>query len=197
MSKWEPQVDLEFTQEELATSGEVAIVYKYHYSIYHSSGFGQGLRAKLSPANRRTLLTAAASAKELDMSIEDYVKAQFWWFDKAFGRVPKLNELASLDSKVNSIVRAMEYKEKVLKKEINASRNIISRASAAPSVDDAQQLVNERCERSLHDMKRAYKKTEEEIFRCFRGESLVLFFDRIWLNQNETYKRLKAVGEIK
>ena len=51
--------------------------------------------------------------------------------------------------------------------------------------------------RSLRSMMATHSATEEEVLRAFgKGTQAALYFDREWLQQNHTYQRLRAAGEL-
>lgn len=59
----------------------------------------------------RQWFKAAEICNELGMSACQYIRSQFWWFNKKFRKPPEPRQLASRDSQFNSIVRAKLYKQ--------------------------------------------------------------------------------------
>lgn len=173
----------------------MAHTFEAHLRMYLDRHFKKVFKTdKLSRQALTVLIRACANAEALNMDYDTYVRSQFWWFDKWFSKAPRLHEIASVHSKVNSLERARRYRNRVLAGHIPPHGVVLSK-SVPPDIAGLAARFNQSM-RTMERFMRNYKASEEQIFRAIRTESLTNYFDAKWLAQNATYQRLKAAGEI-
>jgi len=87
---------------------EVAQVFAAKHAKYYSH---RPTNWRKSIESNRGILgccsRAAAQAELLNTSVEDYIEAQFWFFDEAFGRAPTYAEIAA----VGALLRYKKWRE--------------------------------------------------------------------------------------
>ncbi len=172
----------------------LAQAYETQLRIYTHKPNLRFFCGKLSRQAASTLTRATVNAGQMGMEMAVYVKSQFWWFDKHFSRAPKLNELSSTRSKVNSLERARQFKNNVLAAHTSIDAEFASRS--IPTARIAKSDKFRQCEDTLHRVMCNFGITEEQVFRSFTGNSIFTYFDISWLRKNPTYCRLKTAGEI-
>jgi len=143
------------------------------------------------PATYHVWLRAAMIAEGLEMGYDEYIKAQFFYFDKWFNKAPKPLDIASYKTERSALKRAMMYRLE----ESAPKGNIVGPVRPTPAVPQSVKWTNS--DRVLKSMSSNFKVSEEEILRVFaQKESADLFFDSSWLSQHPIYLKLKAAGEI-
>jgi len=73
---------------------QVAQLYSQKHALYHRHRATSWQRAIENRGVLGCCAKVVAQADVLQVEVEDYVEAQFWWFDTAFGRAPSYKELA-------------------------------------------------------------------------------------------------------
>jgi hypothetical protein len=175
---------------------ELGMRVAYQEQLREWLGKGPWWRIKSWPNNARVLLLrAAAVAEELRVDPDEFMRAQFWWFNAVFNKRARLQDLATDNRAATCAERVREYQRAVVSGKINAKRAIKSPVRQAPKVPQSVKFAH--CEQTLRNLMRNYDSTEEEILRVFAaGPQATMYFDRTWLQQNATYKRLKEAGEV-
>jgi hypothetical protein len=134
---------------------------------------------------------AAVIADRLDMDYEDYIQAQFYWFDQWFRRHPKVYELASLRSKFPAIDRAIAY-QRLIRDEDHPRRKVQSLSRRVIASDDQLDKINtERLNRLIS----SWQLTEEEVLLRFSAAD-VGYFDVQWLRKHPVYQRLQKQHKL-
>lgn len=111
---------------------------------------------------------------EVNMPIEDYLKAQFTFFHKAFGKPPELHQLATPKAKERA-------KETVLGSTRVVGNNIEIKKDIAAILRAAEQQMQELC--------RQHKLSREEVYRKFVVTGL-FFFPKEYLDADPVYKKV-------
>lgn len=118
-----------------------------------------------------------ACAKEAERPIEEYISAQFQWFDKNFGTYPKSYQLRTKAA----VQRALEGS--------NNPRKVVSKYKASTnSTADVMRMADKQ----VRDMCRAQKVTREEFYMKFVLTGLVQLPEP-FLKADPAYR--KAVGK--
>lgn len=134
---------------------------------------------------------AVSHAEIAGLNFENYIKAQFYYFNKWFKRAPKPIECASTTSQLNSLERAKMFKLAFGEK---AAFNLNERSEATSPSSEVKGIY---AAQQLQVFMRNYGMSEEEVFRTFaKGNDGFLYFDKEWLLNNQTYRKLKETGEI-
>jgi len=179
--------------DETAKCWLMAKVYEQQLREYRNKPYMVFFKkSELSRQTKTVLKRACAFADELGVDFTTYVRAQFWWFDTNFSQAPELHYLASSRSKFNAKERVKVFLQEASTTQL--MKPVRSREMVPPKWNNSAKF--DQCDVVLKRMMTNYKLTEEEVFKAFKGHSIDLFFDSAWLKQNETYKRLRAAGEV-
>lgn len=114
------------------------------------------------------------AAREVNMPIKDYLKAQFVFFHKAFGKPPDLPQLATPKAKERA-------KEAVLGSTRVVGNNIEIKKDIAGLLRSAEQRMQELC--------RTHKLSREDVYRKFVLTGL-FFFPKEYLDADPIYKKV-------
>lgn len=119
--------------------------------------------------------------EEADVPPEVYLRAQFHWFDKVYGKAPTLSQLAT----EAAIERAQEFS---VDKTVNKERRILGNNRPA---DLSFADIMRQTERQIRDICRAQKMTREEFYRelVLTG---VMSIPKQFLDADPIFKRVKA-----
>jgi hypothetical protein len=174
----------------------MAQTYSAAFQTYNLGQGGMGFSLKkLQPGTKsyNSFLQAAENAEFLGVDFALYIKAQFVFFNRAFGRAPAIWEIASRARRVaNSLERVKSYQREVANGLREASAVVVGKVIPAPRITVGARF--QQSQRTLTTLMRNYNKTEEEILLVFGpGNS---YFDKDWLKQNETYQRLMRDGQV-
>lgn len=176
---------------------DMAVTYESQLGAYCNRPTLKYLNGIVRAGTRGYKLWVRASqqAEELAVTYETYCRAQFYWFDRWFNRAPKPQELSSYKSKINASDRVRLYEQEVAKGQTDSSLEILGPVRTVPKVSRAVRFGQSK--RQLASLMKNYNATEEKILKAFaKGRQAFVFFDREWLQTNETYKRLKKAGEL-
>lgn len=156
---------------------ELAAYYAKDLRVYlHDPG-----RKWFCPANPQTqamMRKMIELADTLGISLEVYVQAQFYWFDKWFNRAPKIHELYQINTKFPTPKRITEYLALKSKDQVPSQVQCVARTFKADQVQVDQ--VNQR---RLEEVCRAWKLTEDEALERF-GAPGFGYFDLDWLKRH-------------
>ena len=192
-----PRVSLTASVEQHKAHA-MALAYEAQLRTYQSKPFLRFLTGGIvQPGHKRyqQWCQAADQADELDVAYEFYVKAQFYWFDKWFSRAPKPHELRSSKTQYNAKERVRLYAQEIAKGAALPERKVLSRVRTAPRVSRAVRFNTSA--NQMATLMKNHGATEEEILKVFaKGADALLYFDRDWLRQNQTYQRLKKAKEL-
>jgi hypothetical protein len=166
-------------------------------------------RVNSASPNFKKWLAAADEASSLGVEFSWYVKAQFWWFDKAFSRAPKPYEISGGKGIVPAQERFQQFQDAVAAGELNPSANIVGRVVATldttskvgrsrmATVRASEAVRFQNSERALLGFMKNYNATDEWVFKNFaKGPMAAQYFDLQWLRKHPTYLRLRASGEL-
>lgn len=186
----------------------VAVAYEELLGIYLGKPTLRYLKGRVAPGqpNFSNWSRAAAVADELGLDYAMFVRSQFWAFDAWYNRAPKPQELGSRTSAQSSAERARQFLDAVTAGTVNANKNILGkqreivdtttpRGRAAVKVPQSTKF--QHSEHQLRTLMKNFEADEEQVLRTFaKGATASVYFDRVWLQQNPTYQRLVAAGEI-
>jgi len=187
----------------------LAVAYEQLLGVYQYNPTLKYLKGVVSETstNFRHWLAAADIADSVGIGYPQFVKSQFWWFDKNFRRAPKPHQLSG-KGVVSAAIRTQLYFDAVTSGEIAAEKNIVGNSHG--TVDDiprfgvsGKRLAHKtlvpkavrfsNSERALRTFMKNYNTTAEEVFLRFAvGEYAAQYFDLQWLRQHPVYKQLKT-----
>lgn len=164
---------------------ELAYVYERALQVYHHDSSKRWCyRDPASSPSTYTLMTKMVElADTLGVTLEVYVEAQFYWFDKWFNRAPKIQELYRINTKFPTPKRIHEYLQLKIKKQVPQQVQCVARTFKADQV-----YVDEANRRRLEEVCRAWKLTEDEALDRF-GAPGFGYFDPDWLKRHARCKK--------
>ena len=186
----------------------LAVAYERALATYTNQPGLRYLKGRVAPGepNWGNWLRAAQVADDMGVDYDTFVRAQFWAFDRWYSRAPKPQELGSTRSEQNAGERVRQFFEAAERGEVDVERRIVGlqrsvidtttargRRKANISVPRDQRFAY--AQRQLHTLMRNYDCSEEQILRTFCTKPGA-YFDREWLQENPTYRRLLAAGEV-
>lgn len=115
-------------------------------------------------------------ADEVGLPIESYLRAQFAYFHRAFGRVPELSQLATAKAKDRAKL-FVEGPKKIIGNDIRMDRNV------AQLLRDAEEQMRQLC--------RQHNLSREDVYRKFVLTGL-FFFPKEYLNADPVYKKVAS-----
>jgi hypothetical protein len=206
-----PTLKLE-DQLQRAKAFAIAKLYEEKLAIYCRKPVLRFVK-HLNTQDETIWLRAALLADQLQMSYELFIKAQFHYFDKWFSKSPRPYEIAtSQTGKTDALERARMYLNEVSAGTINPNSEVLNKSNTPFKVTyDKNQnkkvhFETEQISKSirftqsdfqLRSLMKNYQTTDEAVLRVFaKGAQASLYFDREWLEENQTYQRLKNAGEI-
>jgi len=140
------------------------------------------------------LKRAINEMKSLDVEPEVYIEAQFYWFDKWFGREPKFWELSGGAGKMPAKKRVTVYQ--AIQEEMDGElASIIGENSTLISTNALTQGEILKYNQRLLKRMMSDGSTKEGCFLEFAQDGMGLF-DSVYLRQSKTYRRLKKEGKL-
>lgn len=195
-------------ETDTAKAYGVAVAYEELLGVYVCKPTLRYLKGRVAAGqpNFANWVRAAEVADELGMDYVTFVRAQFWAFDAWYHRAPKPQELGSRTSAQSSAERARQFLDAVASGIVSASANILGKqreivdtttARGRAAVKVPQSTKFQHSEHQLRTLMKNFEADEEQVLRTFaKGATASVYFDRGWLQQNSTYQRLVAAGEI-
>lgn len=158
---------------------EMQLATMYYRMVEEYTGKPNYAMAKWNAKSLSFWARVVAAQEQSGASPEDFLKAQFKWFDKAFGKAPDLVQLTT----ALAIQRAIDYCASGEK----TNRRIVG--NAQPAQVDFADLMRQ-CEKQVRDICRAQKMDRETFYRELVKTGLVplpaqfLKADPVWKKVN-------------
>lgn len=158
---------------------------------YKRKPYLKSFHNKLTPKHKsyRQIERAIAEAESLGIDFEVYIEAQFFWFDKWFGRAPNLWELSGGKGKMPARSRAKAYVA-MLETEGDLSPTVDKEHRKAKKLN--RKDILEYNERLLQQMM-SDGSTVEDCFLEFAKDGV---FHKVFLRQHPVYKSLVKAGKL-
>lgn len=166
--------DLDTPQEINPADLAASLYYKMMDEYYARSSYKQ----VTTPTKRSIQLwtRVVKCAQETNIPIESYLRAQFSYFHKAFGRPPELSQLATAKAK-DRAKTFTEGPKKIIGNDIRIDRDI------AQLLRDSEEQMRQLC--------RQHNLSREDVYRKFVLTGL-FFFPKEYLNADPVYKKVTS-----
>lgn len=133
-------------------------------------------------------------ADELNVSYEDFVRSQFYWFDRWFRRMPKISEYATEKTKQRyTDWTKLSDDEKIMYGIVSIETN---KKDVEENIKSTIDLIIKRTNKEIKRMMKDFSLSKEEVFIKF-GSNGTCIFPKEFLDQDITYQELKKNGLLK
>lgn len=166
----------------------MAYAYEEAFGNYvHRPGLRFIKNGRLDPENVTSTYfeQAAKMADSIGADYDEYVKAQFYWIHRWFGRPCKPHELRGRGGKFPAIRRWREFKKLEDGPDVSSSVTHI----ASISKEELDKINKDR----LEQLMKLWGMDVAECLITFVPEGI---FDEQWLSSNSCYQKLKRLGRI-